>query len=378
MRVEQFDVEVWMNEHETEAVWNLGETCIDSLTLDELLELGGHAEATLRELRGRKLTYGDITGAPRLRRLIAALYDTVDADDVLVTQGAIGANFLAEYTLVEPGDRVVCVQPTYQQLYSVPASFGADVRLLRLRPEDGFLPDLDELRALAGEAREAHLHQQPQQPDRRAHRPRRPGAHRGGGPRLRRVPAGRRGLPRSGARPGRGHAVRRRPLRARRQHRQHVQGLLARRACAWAGSPGPARLIAACERHRDYTTISCGMLDEALAVIALEHRERLLERNLGIVQGNVATLREWLAAEPRLDWVPPAAGTTAFLRYDYDIPSERFAQELFDLNGTFLVPGSCFAMDGWLRLGYACSAAVLRGGLDGISAYLRQLEARGL
>ena len=65
---------------------------------------------------------------------IARAYEQAGADDVLITNGAIGANFLVEYTLVEPGDRVVCVQPTYQQVYSVPASFGADVRLLRLRP----------------------------------------------------------------------------------------------------------------------------------------------------------------------------------------------------------------------------------------------------
>ena len=377
MRVDQFDVEVWMNEHEMEAVWNLGETCIDSLTLDELLALGGHAEATLRELRGRKLTYGDITGAPRLRQQIAALYEAVDPDDVLITQGAIGANFLAQYTLVEPGDRVVCVQPTYQQLYAVPASFGADVRLLRLRPADGFLPDVDELRALAGGRAKLICINNPNNPT---------GALIARDSLERIVEVARdcgaylladevyRGLEhdRSVVTPSVADLYERGLSTGSMSKVFSLAGL----RLGWV--VGPRDLIAACEQHRNYVTISCGMLDEALASVALEQRDGLLERNLGIMMGNVVTLREWIAGEPRIDWVPPAAGTTAFLRYDYDIPSERFAQELFDLNGTFLVPGACFAVEGWLRLGFACAPDVLRGGLEGLSAYLRRLEAGGL
>lgn len=43
---------------------------------------------------------------------------------------------------------MVSIIPTYQQLYSIPESFGADVQLLRLRQENDYLPDLDELRRL--------------------------------------------------------------------------------------------------------------------------------------------------------------------------------------------------------------------------------------
>jgi aspartate/methionine/tyrosine aminotransferase len=377
VRVDQFGVEVWMNEHEVQATWNLGETCIDSLTLDELLELSGHAEATLRELLTRKLTYGDIHGVPRLRQLIAALYESVGPDRILLTHGAIGANFLAEYTLVEPGDRVVCVQPTYQQLYSVPASFGADVRLLRLRPEEGFLPNLDELRDLAGGRAKLICINNPNNPtgalmplsllEQIVEVARECGAY---------LLADEvyRGLEhdRTVVTPSVADLYERGVSTGSMSKAFSLAGL----RLGWiAAAPD---VIADCERHRDYTTISCSLLDEALAGVALQHKDRLLERNLRIMLSNAATLRDWIAAEPRISWVPPAAGTTAFLRYDYDLPSERFAQDLFDFNGTFLVPGSCFATDGWLRVGYACSPAVLRGGLDGISGYLRQMEARGL
>ena len=39
MKIETFKVERWMNDYEDDAIYNLGETCIDSLTIGELLEL---------------------------------------------------------------------------------------------------------------------------------------------------------------------------------------------------------------------------------------------------------------------------------------------------------------------------------------------------
>ena len=171
MQIEPFAVEQWMNAHETTARWNIAETCVDSLRLDELLEMSGDADAVLRRLLDLRLTYGHITGSPELRQAIAALYgDGVTSEDVLVANGAIGANFLVHFALVEPGDTVICATPTYQQLYSVPAACGAQVKLLPLRPENGYLPDLDELRGAGRRPHQADRPEQPEQPDRRPHR----------------------------------------------------------------------------------------------------------------------------------------------------------------------------------------------------------------
>ena len=85
-----------------------------------------------------------------MQTAIAALYSRQGPADVLVTHGAIGANALVHQALVEPGDRVVALVPTYQQHYSIPRLDRRRCPLLRLREENGFLPDLDELRALVG------------------------------------------------------------------------------------------------------------------------------------------------------------------------------------------------------------------------------------
>ena len=137
-----------MNEFENNCEYNLAETCVASLTVEELLDIAGLGRGALDEVLSMRLTYGAIEGSMRLRTAIAALYEGVRPEQILVTHGAIGANKLVHETIVEPGDGVVSVQPTYQQHYSIPESYGADVQILMLRPDNDYLPDLGELRRL--------------------------------------------------------------------------------------------------------------------------------------------------------------------------------------------------------------------------------------
>jgi DNA-binding transcriptional MocR family regulator len=116
MRIADFGVEIWMNRWETRCRYNLAETCVDSVTVAELLAIAGMDTADLAaELGPMRLGYGAIEGSDRLRAAIAARYETVRPHQVLVAHGAIGANHLVYEALVEPGDIVVSVTPTYQQ-----------------------------------------------------------------------------------------------------------------------------------------------------------------------------------------------------------------------------------------------------------------------
>ncbi|MEM3627492.1 MAG: aminotransferase class I/II-fold pyridoxal phosphate-dependent enzyme [Candidatus Bathyarchaeia archaeon] len=56
-----------------------------------------------------------------------------------------------------------------------------------------------------------------------------------------------------------------------------------------------------CELHRDYTTISTGVINDALAVLALKHADKIRERNLGIIRTNHKILSEWIEEEPLID-----------------------------------------------------------------------------
>jgi len=146
-----------MDAYETIAKYNIAETCCDSISLTQLLELS----PTSSKAKGasafldtkRRQDYGHIRGSPELKANISALYNTPEkpqlpVDNVLITQGAIAANFLLLYTLVGPGDHVVCHHPTYQQLYSVPATLGAEVSLWKATPEKQWMLEIDVLKGL--------------------------------------------------------------------------------------------------------------------------------------------------------------------------------------------------------------------------------------
>lgn len=149
MKIDDFGVEIWMNAYENDCTYNLAETCVDSLTLAELLEMCGKTDSFLAEVLPMRLGYGAIEGSDRLRAAICAMYQRQGRANVIVAHGTIGANALVHETLVEPGDRVISVLPTYQQHYSIPKSYGADLQRLPLRLQNGFLPDLAELERLA-------------------------------------------------------------------------------------------------------------------------------------------------------------------------------------------------------------------------------------
>jgi aspartate/methionine/tyrosine aminotransferase len=116
------------------------------------------------------------------------------------------------------------------------------------------------------------------------------------------------------------------------------------------------------------------VLDDALAAVALEHMDAVLERSLAIVRGNLAVVDDWIAEEPHLRYVRPRAGTIALVSYDLDASSEEFCQGLFDFNGAFVMPGIAFGEEHAFRLGYAGASDVLRGGLAAMSDYLRTFD----
>ena len=375
MRIEPFFVEQWMNAHETTATWNIAETCVHSLTLDQLLQLSGDADGVLRRLRDTWLGYGDIVGSPRLRAAVAALYgERIGPANVLTANGAIGANFLALYALVEPGTTVVSIQPTYQQLFSVPESLGADVHVVRLREQDHYLPDVEAIRAAADQKTSLIVLNNPNNPT---------GALIDE-PLLRQI-----------VEVAREHdawlfcdEVYRRLEHEPGSTAPSVADLyekgvssgsmsksysLAGLRTGWVA--GPEEIVQRCLDVRDYTTISAGVLDDALAAVALEHLDAVLERSLGIVRGNLAVVDDWIAREPHLRYVRPRAGTIALVHYDLDVPSTEFCQGLFDFNGAFVMPGVAFGEEHSFRLGYASARDVLEGGLAAVSGYLRTFDA---
>jgi aspartate/methionine/tyrosine aminotransferase len=372
LKIDDFGVEIWMNRYETTCQFNLAETCVESLTIAELLRMAGKTDTILGELLPMKMTYGAIEGSDRLRRCIASLYARQAIPNVVVTHGAIGANALVYETLVERGDRVVCVLPTYQQHYSIPESYGADTQILKLEAEDGFLPDLSQFERLVVPGTKLIAFTNPNNPtgslmDRAFLEKVVKIARRAGAWIL--CDEVYRGIDQDGD----GFTASIADI-----YEKGISTGSMSKAYSLAGLRlgwivAPSDFIHAISIHRDYSTISVGMIDDHFAAIALENRDKILARSRRIVTENLAILDAWVNAEVHISYVKPKSGTTALLKYDFDIPSEKFCLDLLNQTGVMLMPGNAFGMEGYLRIGYANGNEVLREGLERVSDFLRSL-----
>ncbi|MGR3706945.1 aminotransferase class I/II-fold pyridoxal phosphate-dependent enzyme, partial [Sulfitobacter sp.] len=291
-----------------------------------------------------------------------------------VTHGTIGANMLVHKALVGAGDRVVAIVPTYQQHYSIPESIGADVQQLQLRENDGFLPDLDALRDLVVPGTKLIALTNPNNPT---------GAliER---PMLEEIV--------QIARAAGAWILCDEVYRGTDQHGAGMTTSIAdlyekgistagmSKAYSLAGLrlgwiAAPQEVIEAVSIHRDYDTISVGVIDDYFAALALEHREKVLARSQTITRGNLSLLEDWVEKEPRISWVKPRSGTTALLKYDLPVSSKEFCVTLLNETGVMFTPGSAMNMEGYVRIGYANNPDILKKGLALVSDFLaRQPE----
>ena len=374
MKIRPFAVEEWMNAYETGARFNIAETCVDSISIDELFRLCGEdSTAFWKQFSARRLTYGDIEGAPAFREGICRLYKTLKPEEVVTTHGAAGANHHVFYSLVEPGDRVISIMPTYQQLYSIPESYGAEVKLLNLTPENGYLPALEQLRELAVPGTKLICINNPNNPT---------GALMST-ELLREIVEIARSVD--------AYVLCDEVYRHLTQEDVWCESIvdlyekgisvssmskvfsLAGLRLGWIATHDET-VRKALLSHRDYNHISCGMFDEALAAVALQHSDIILERNRGIVRENLAVLDAWVQSEPRIHYQKPRAGTTALVYYDYAPDSYAFCTRMYHETGAFVTPGDCFEQPKSMRIGYASDVQTLKDGLAAISAFLRILE----
>jgi len=374
MKIKDFGVEIWMNLYENNCEYNLAETCVESLKVGELLEMAGLKESFYDELCDMKLTYGAIEGSLVLRKEICELYKTVKVENTTVTHGAIGANALSIMTLVEKGDRVVSVLPTYQQHYSIPESIGAEVKILPLEFENDFLPDLNLLKELVNEKTKLICINNPNNPTgavmdedflkKIAEIAKSVGAY----------------VICDEAYRGLTHEGESFTTSIADLYEKGISTASMSKTFSMAGIRlgwivGPKEFIEKINRQRDYHVISVGMIDDKLATIALKNKEKILKRNLKIVRENAVMLDDWMKGEKLLSYIKPKGGTTAFLKYDIDMPSVDLCIKLLEETGVMLLPGSALDREGYLRIGYCNSPDVEKAGMAKISEFLKQFES---
>src|SRR4030095_16203961 len=129
MKLEPFAMERMQSTYENQVDFNLSESGVHPLQLGELVDSPQARESLLREA----LKYSQSNGTAALRSLIAAHYTGATIDHVQVTNGGAEANYVTMWNLVEPGDEVVFMVPSYMQTWGLARGFGATVHDWPLR-----------------------------------------------------------------------------------------------------------------------------------------------------------------------------------------------------------------------------------------------------
>jgi aspartate/methionine/tyrosine aminotransferase len=297
MKIEPFSLERWMTRHELNVTYDIAESGIMPLRLEDMLGWlpPDEARATLDALLALPLGYSEARGTHALRALIADTYLNCDADNVLVTTGAIEANYLLFNVLLSPGDHVIAPYPAYQQLYSVPRAIGCDVSLWEVGPDTGYRYDVDAFERLLKPTTRLVVVNSPHNPT---------GAMLESAE-LRRVyklaesvgawvlsDEAYRWLAVPGGSPFAPPMVEYGPLGISVGTVSKPFGLPGLRI-GWIAAPHA--LVAECWGARDYVSLSPGKLNDAIAQLAFRNRDRIVQRNSAIIAENLPAANAWVA-----------------------------------------------------------------------------------
>ena len=338
--IEDFAIERYFARWEFSVRHQLSASDVEPYTLHELLRL---ADDDARDRWERlSLGYTESAGLPALRNEIAALYPGFGAEQVLVAAGAEEMILLAMLATLQPGDDAVVVTPAYQSLRSVPAALGARVIEVRLREENGWQLDPDEVARARTPRTRAIVMNFPHNPT---------GAQIDDAT-LRRIvgiaeDAGALLFSDEVYRGLEYHESDRLPPAATLSTSAVSLGVMSKSFAlaglriGWLASRNLA-LLDRVARLKDYTTICSSAPSEVLALIALRRRETVLARSRAIVAANLAHAHMFMAEHAsRLGWIPPRAGSVALPRFR-DLDATAVSERLAKSGAALLMPGPIF------------------------------------
>jgi len=350
MQITPFRIEEYMGKHEFRARYLLSSSDAESVRIEEILSLeAGAHDAFLKHWCG----YTESPGAPWLREVLAKIYKTIDARQVVVVSAAEEAIFLFYHALLTAGDHAIVESPCYESALTLPKSTGASVSEWRRKPENGWAHDVAELEALIRPNTRALYINTPHNPTGLLMAP----------------------------------EIFRRVLELAAKHNIYVFSDEVYREL----EHDPAsRLPAACDLYdrafslasvsksyglpglrlawiashdkefleriislKHYTTICSSAPSEFLTALAFRHRQRFIDRNLEIVLRNLPLLTAFFARHTDIfEWTPPNAATIGFARFKPQQDVHDWCESLVRDAGVLLLPGTVYDEPRHIRFGY--------------------------
>jgi aspartate/methionine/tyrosine aminotransferase len=368
-----FALEVYFSKWEFSAEYNLAGSDAENMTMGEVLALASAED--LEAFNTVSLGYTETFGAPALREVIATTYDTVRSEHLLCFAGAEEAIYTVNKVLLDKEDHAIVITPNYQAAETVPLSI-CDVTGVPLEIDNAWDLDVDRLRAAVRPNTKLISINFPNNPTGRI-------------------------IPRAALAAiieicrkqdiwlfsdEVYRLIERDPALRLPQAVDLYERAISLNVMSKAyGLPGlrigwlackDREMLVRFERYKHYLSICNSAPSEALALIALKARDRILEKNRQIVRNNIRELNAFFADYSDLfDWKEPDGGCVGFIPYNGKDGVEAFTQRLVEESGVLFLPSSIYHSElnevpaNCLRVGYGRSHVP-----QGIAALCEWLE----
>jgi aspartate/methionine/tyrosine aminotransferase len=366
-------MERMMSKFEKAVDYNLSESGVHPMTLQDLFQ---DDPAGLEALTRIEMDYAHANGIPELRSRIAALYRGAGPENVLVTVGAIEANYDILWGLLEPGDEVVVMLPNYMQIWGLAKNLNLRLKTFSLDEASGWAPDLEGLKNAVSPKTKLIAVCNPNNPTGTILKDAEmeaiiEAARRSGAWILAdEVYAGAERV-----------AEETTPSFYGRYEKVLAVGSLSKAyglpglRIGWA--VGPAPVVDELWARHEYLTLSATMLSNHLAAYALspQVRPRIIQRTRGYIRRGYPVLEQWMRDQGDiLSATPPQAAAIAFVKYGLDIDSTRLVERLREEKKVLIVPGDHFGLDRFVRISYGQPHEYLKPALDRIGDLIRELR----
>ena len=349
MNLQPFKLERYFAKYEFNTEFLLCSSDCEAMSIANLLVL---EEGAPEKFQQTWLGYTESQGHPALRKEIANIYESIQPEEVLVHTGAEEAIFLFMHAVLNKNDHVIVHSPHYQSLSEVAQSIGCETCAWLARETNGWAMDVKELKSLVQLNTKAIILNTPHNPT--------------------------------------GYLMSKSDYEAVHQFaKEHNLLLFCDEVYRESEYDPEQRLPAGCDmgEHavslgvtsktyglaglrigwiatknkeiynkmaslKDYTTICNSAPSEFLAEVALRNRQKLIDRNLGIIKSNLEVIDEFFKRHADLfKWVRSSAGSMAFPRLlKGDI--ESFCDNLVKKTGVLLLPGTMYDdKDNHFRIG---------------------------
>ncbi|HKW77289.1 MAG TPA: aminotransferase class I/II-fold pyridoxal phosphate-dependent enzyme [Terriglobales bacterium] len=370
MQLKPFLLDAWLDQYEHSIEFNLAASTGPTWTVNDILALAD--EETRHRFLNHKLVYSRPAGTDSLREAIAEMQG-VPMEAVQIVTGASEALVALMWLAAVPGANVIIPLPGFTTFSALPESLGLETRFYRVRRENGFRIDPDEIKHLADAKTKLILVNCPHNPT---------GATIGDDEmEALHDFAADRGIqlvsdevyhPIYHGRPTKSAA--------RLPHATVISDLS--KAFSIAGVrtgwmiERDARLRQQYWTARAYFSISNTTTGEILSEIAIRKRDQVLGKTQESATRNLKILDRFMAEHRDVfGWIPPQGGMTAFPWLLGGEDDRAFCQAAAE-RGILLAPGDCFDTPGHFRLGFAAAGDNFAKALECFGAFVKSWSAK--